>query len=487
MTQYKAPFDYKFVETAEWKEQMEIKMVKPRKQTYTMSMYLDNMRDRDIRNDADVQRLFIWSNEQINELIFTVLTEDYIPPVILGEEATSQKWIIDGGQRSSSLMKYRYGNYKITSSIEDSVVSYKAKRRDENGNVIKDENGDIIWEEAEFDIKNKTYGELPDELKKRFNEYQMETIIHEACDMKRISKLIKRYNNHTSMNTSQKAFTYIDNFAREIREILDSSFFTDCSDFKEKEKNNGTVERVVMEAVMCMFHLDDWKKQTKQIATYLNKNAGKEEFSGLGRNLHRLEKIITEDIRDIFNSKDSFIWLTLFHRFTDLGLEDDRFAEFLRAFKGGLKDTEVKGKLFDAADKDRGTKDKSVIMTKLDILENLMYHYFDIRNEDTEKGSTLEFVREYVKADATQEDISLYEDMLDDLILNVDNRTKLLDRGNRPSLIGIVGLACERDIDLEGWIVDFFGRNQCYIRNQKDNLAGMTADLESYISHKGEG
>lgn len=461
-------------------------MIKPRKQTYTMSLYLDNMKDKDIRDDADVQRLFIWSNEQINELIFTVLTEDYIPPIILGEETNSQKWIIDGGQRSSSLMKYRYGNYKITSSIEESVILYKAKLRDENGNVVKDEKGDIVWEEAEFDIRNKTYGDLPDELKKRFNEYQMETIIHENCDMKRISKLIKRYNNHTSMNTSQKAFTYIDNFAREIRGILDSRFFVDCNDYKEKEKNNGTVERVVMESVMCMFHLDNWKKQTKQIATYLNKNADREEFVRLGDNLHRLEKIITEDIRDIFNSKDSFIWLTLFHRFTALGLEDGRFADFLRAFKGGLKDTEVNGRLFNAADKDRGTKDKAVIMTKLNILETLMHNYLDVpdKDKDIDAVDMLEFVRGNVKADAVREDISFYEDLLDDLILNVDNHTRLLDKRNRPSLIGIVSLSCERDIDLDGWIVDFFQRNHSYIGDQKKNLAKMTEDLEKYIAVK---
>jgi len=78
-----------------------------------------------------------------------------------------------------------------------------------------------------FDIKNKTYEKLPDELKKRLNEYQIETVIHEHCDNHRISQLIKRYNNHTSMNTNQKAFTHIDNYARNIREILDKKFFND--------------------------------------------------------------------------------------------------------------------------------------------------------------------------------------------------------------------------------------------------------------------
>ena len=124
-------------------------MNRPRKQTYTNDMYLNKIKDGDIRNDSDTQRQFVWSNEQINELIVTVLTEDYIPPIILAEVDNSQLWIVDGGQRSASLNKFRYGNYKVTSAIENSIIPYKVKTRDDNGN--------IIWEDATFDIRNKTY------------------------------------------------------------------------------------------------------------------------------------------------------------------------------------------------------------------------------------------------------------------------------------------------------------------------------------------
>ena len=124
-------------------------MNRPRKQTYTMDMYLSKIKDRDIRNDSDTQRQFVWSNEQINELIVTVLTEDYIPPIILAEVENPQLWIVDGGQRSSSFSLFKYGNYKITSAIENSIIPYKKK--------IIDEQGNVAWEDALFDIRNKTY------------------------------------------------------------------------------------------------------------------------------------------------------------------------------------------------------------------------------------------------------------------------------------------------------------------------------------------
>ena len=79
-------------------------MAKIRKQTYTMSMLMEYIRDKDIRDDADVQRASgQWSSEQINELVMTVLTDGYIPPIFIGEDLNLQKWLIDGLQRSTSL------------------------------------------------------------------------------------------------------------------------------------------------------------------------------------------------------------------------------------------------------------------------------------------------------------------------------------------------------------------------------------------------
>lgn len=84
-------------------------MARPRKQTYTLQMYLDKIRDRDIRSDQDVQRLSgQWKNNMINELIVSVLTDSYIPPIILGQEQGFQLWVVDGLQRSSSLFMFRY-------------------------------------------------------------------------------------------------------------------------------------------------------------------------------------------------------------------------------------------------------------------------------------------------------------------------------------------------------------------------------------------
>lgn len=469
-------------------------MAKLRKQTYTMDMYLNKMKDMDIRNDADVQRQFVWSNEQINELIVTVLTDDYIPPIILGEEDNSQMWIVDGGQRSAALKKYRYGNYKITSAVEHSGIVYKEKVRDEQGNVVTDGQGNIVWKDAVFHIKNQTYDKLPEELKKKFNEYQIETVIHEHCNAHRISQYIKRYNNHAPMNTNQKAFTYIDNFARCIREILDSRFFLDCSNYTEKEKTKGVVERVIVETVMCTDHLENWKGQTKAICTYLNQHAAKEEFEKLAANIHRLEQVVTEDIRDLFNSKDSFILLTLFDRFTEMGMEDERFAAFLREFKSRLRYTAVDGVIFDEADKDKGTKDKSVVMAKLEILKTLMNRFLqpglrETNDKETKQAicSARDIVAKYIDAEVTEDDMELFELIANDVsevIEDID--TAVLTEPNRPSFVALTGYGVREDIDdlLPDWLSDYVSRKLVCITDQEQNYLHMKEDLDRFVGRR---
>lgn len=446
-------------------------MIRPRDKVYTNDMYLNKIKDGDIRNDSDTQRQFVWSNEQINELIVTVLTEDYIPPIILAEVDYSQLWIVDGGQRSASLSKFKYGNYKITSAIENSIIPYKAK--------VVDDDGDIKWVDATFDIKNKTYDKLPDELKKIFNEYQIKTVVHENCDAHRIAQLIKRYNNHTSMNTNQKAFTYIDNFAGDIREIINSQFFLNCGAYTEKERTKGVLERVVLESIMCMYHFPEWKKQTKQIASYLNSNATQKEFDKFKSNIKRLENIITEDLRDVFDSKNSFIWFTLYNKFVDLGFKDNDFIKFLKAFKFELKTKYIGEICFDELDKNKGTKDKSVITMKLNLLDSLVCDFFDIDKNDFVVMDILKFVQENVDSEIVEDDIDLYNVILADLFNSIPSGD-LPDSKNLPSLIALVAFACREDIDLDDWAKHHLNNKNNYSNNQYKNYIFMRNELEKY-------
>lgn len=449
-------------------------MARPRRQIYTMKQYLDNENEGYISNNVSTQRNPKWK-PIIDGLVVTILTDDYIPPIILAEEESGRTVIVDGGSRTTAFKIISKGNYKIKSSVEDPIIKYKK--------MDKDENGSTVWSDAEFDIRNKTFEQFPKELQKKFYEYQVETVIHE-CDAERAAKYLRRYNVHTGMNANEQMFIHLPKFADMVRRIINRQFFINYSSFTENEKDKGMLERVVSESVMCMFHFDKWNKNGKKMATYLNENANIEEFEAFDNNVNRLENIITDETKLLFNSKDTFIWMTLFNKFTNYGLDDFKFAEFLSEFVGGLRNKVVDGKLFDTADEVGSTKDKSVIIDKLHILETLMNEFLHIYPTDLKEVNTLNFVRENVNPDTTEEDVELYSDMLDDLTLEVDNDTKLLDEHNRPSLIALVGYACENDIDLDGWIKRWFATNTTYILNQKQNFLFMVNHLNDKTTMK---
>ena len=355
--------------------------MKIRKQTYSLDMYLKQLKAETIRTDQDCQRLSgQWNANMVNELIYSVLTDNYIPPIILGEESIngiSKMWIIDGLQRSSSLSLFRYANTKITKSLDEYMVSYQRKIMDGNRNPKRDERGEIMWESIQYDVRGKSYNQLPEELQDRFNGYQIETVIYQDCDTTEISKLVRRFDNHTAMNQAQKAFTYVDSFAQEIREITGNRFFLDVYTCSRNDRKNGTLERVVGDTVLLCNYPDQYKKDTKLGFKWLNENGTISDFDSLNGLFTRLTASVetTKEIRGLFNSKHTHIFVAAFKAFTESGWKDAEFGKFLEWFVNGGNETEIDGKTWNMLGVDRSTRDVGIVHGKINHLVALMELY----------------------------------------------------------------------------------------------------------------
>lgn len=478
-------------------------MARPRKQVYTMNQYLENVREGYITNDADTQRNPAWK-AIVDGLAVTILTDDYIPTIILAEEDCGQTHIVDGGSRTGAFQMIRYGNYKIKFSVEDPIIQYNK--------MVKDEDGKVRWEEAKFDIRNKTFEQFPKELQKKFDEYQIETTIHEHCDKEKIARYMKRYNERKNFTASQKQFLYIPKYAEIIRNIIKSRFFVEYCDINEKEKENGILERIITESVMTIFHLDKWNKNGKKIAIYLNDNALEEEFNELNDNISRLENIITDKTKLLFNSRDSFIWFTVFNKFTKFNIKDIQFGNFLEAFVDGLRNKEVDGKLFDRVDDTGSTKDKSNIVSKLHILEVLMKEFLHIENneevettyneeetysetdgessevedenedmlgQNTGSPDVLDFVKTTVSDDIEIEDIEEYQEFVDAYI-RIDST---LYQNCTAALIALTAYAYRLDKDEEfaEWLERYQKNKREFSPSQIVNYRYMKRDLDNFL------
>jgi len=435
-----------------------------------------------------------WTDEAKSGLAATIIKGEDIDSIKICEQIVSSTefilWLIDGLQRLTVLESFKNNAFEIKKSLEMPIMYYQGV--DENGKV------GVI----KYDLRGKKYKDLPDELKEKFDSYAVDIVKHLDCTDEEIAYHIARYNRQTSMNVNQKNILAAWKIAPEIKNLTNNRFFKDCGNYNPKEDTKEVFNRIVCESIMTMFHLDNWKK-SKQMSLYLNENATKDEFEVFENELNRLSKIVDQDtVGQLFNSKNSFIWFAAFHTFTQFGIEDIKFIDFLEEFQKTLHSktfVEYENKSFDTYDDGKGTKDKKVVKAKLNMLEQLMKKYLHITEEtnsetenninesDTkscESDSTLEFIQNNVSKDVSNEDIEEYQDFMDSYV-NIDSE---LYKQCSMALIALTAYAykCDRDVELGKWIENCQSRKwQNLSPSQEVNFKYMKRSFDNFINANG--
>lgn len=502
------------------------------KDSYMLSVVLKNINRGIFRTDHPLQRKpGSWSDIAKYGLIATILKDEDIDRIRFCEQIKNgmpEYYIIDGLQRVTICMDYREGKFKLGQNVEEPIVSYMQAKKDENGVFICDKSGNRVLEWVEYDLRGKSYNDLPDELKERFDSYQLDTTTYQNCTNKNVGYQIRRFNNDFKMNGAQTTITYMDNVAGFVKDAAQHMFFKDCMVFKNssKAKINGTIDKIVIDALTAINLMDSWNKNARMQGLLIETHLNKEHFDMFKELLNRLHAAIGEKHQDILNPKNAYLLLALFNLSERLKIDASKFDAFIAYFKNGgdkpfdlpypFKDVD-KNKVLTASyeelSKLRSTKDRKIVIDKLYVLlmnmlefleielpcepiELILQYSKDILDDDEEieikegeisetnvkKSNILEFVRENVDSNITDEDTVLYEQALDDLTLNVDNSTVLLEKENRLSLVAMMAYSFRHDVDLDEWLPDFFSRNVAYIKDQKKNYQFMLKDFEQFQS-----
>ena len=218
---------------------------------------------------------------------------------------------------------------------------------------------------------------MPEELRDRFDQYQIETVIHQDCDTIDISKLVRKFNNHKAMNSYQKAFTYIENFASDVRRITENRFFLDIYSGSKKDKVNGKFERIAGNMVLLCNYPDKYRKDLKQGFKWLNENATLYDFESVNDLLTRLNASLehSTEIKELFDSKNAHIFVSVFKTFTESGQKDEDFNDFLEWFMNVGNKTEVDGEIWDDWNLNKSSTDVNVVHGKLEYLTKLIERY----------------------------------------------------------------------------------------------------------------
>ena len=178
---------------------------------------------------------------------------------------------------------------------------------------------------------------------------------------------------------NQKAFTYIDNFAADVRRITENRFFLDVYTGNQKGKINGSFERLVADSVLLCNYPDEFKKETRKNFEWLNENACISDFEDTNDLFTRLTVSMEniKEIRALFDVKHTHIFVAAFKVFVEMGKTDKEYSGFLEWFVNGGNGISVDGKTWnDLNNTVCSTRDKNIVLGKLHYLETLMEHYF---------------------------------------------------------------------------------------------------------------
>lgn len=473
---------------------------------YSMYSLLQDKKNGDVNCNYILQREpFQWTTEEANRYFCRILSNLPIPEIILCEQkkkGLTISHLIDGLQRLSYAEAFKENRIKIGSAgAERHLIQYRDYVLDDNGNRVLDEDGLPEYEMKIFDVIGKYYKDLPDELKKRFNNFNINVTKFFDCTDEQIADHIRDYNNHASMNKEQGGFLNVSaQTAGYIKNISQkNTFFKNCGKFTDNNVIKGKLERVVAESIMLMFFRDSWKAKLDTIYKYVDENATEQQFLKLNSHFNRLELALGDDNKDLkslLTPTTMPMWIAVFDKFTTYNIEDSRFIDFLRAYNTELKDKEVDG--VSMADfKDQQTKKKATITGKIDLLIKLMNEFLhigtrEVNNTELENNNTkesaeenteesvLSFVQENANPNVTDEDINLYTDMVEDCVKIDDPVYKECGM----ALVALMAYACQndKDQDFEKWIENYRNKSE-FSPSQKVNYTYMKRSFDNFIAN----
>lgn len=470
-----------------------------------MSMYalIQDKKNGDMNCNYILQREpFQWTTEEANRYFCRILSNLPIPEIILCEQqkkGLTISHLIDGLQRLSYAEAYKENRIKIGSvGAERHLIQYREFLLDDNGKRILDEDGLPKYEIKVFDVIGKYYKDLPDELKRRFNNFNVNVTKFFNCSDEQIADHIRDYNNHASMNKEQGGLLNVSaNTAKKIKNISQkSTFFKNCGKFSDNSKIKGKLERVVTEAIMLLFFRDSWKPNLDLMYKYVDQNATEQQFLKVNSQLNRLELALGDNNKDLtkalFSPTTMPMWIAVFDKFTTYNLDDSLFVDFLNAYNNELKNKEIDGVSMKDF-KDQQTKKRTTITGKINLLIKLMNDFLHIKNEtdnEVENNSIdidndidpLQFVKRNITDQVSESDIDLYYEMMDDFRKNkaINEHSAVFNYQNELSFLAMIAYSFKVDRDLDKWLVDYTHRNIICSSNQVENLENMINDFKIF-------
>lgn len=369
---------------------------------FSLEQILSDIDDGTIIDDIATQRdSDMWAKKSKTLLVHTVLSNLSILPISLVQNGTGggiKKKLIDGKQRLSTLAQFRNNEFTL-SSICPPVKMRKpimVPKLDEDGNVVTeksfgkrkampvmvpklDENGNVETEIIDYKIAGKYYDELPDALKKQFCRYKkMPQYTHINYSDEEMQLQMLRDNISVKMTPGQVgAVVCGEELADWQHSFRTHNLFMDNSVWTPTQIRNNCIERCIVEAFVLFISDEEnqqWRSNYDKNVEIFKKNASVGMLEAFETLIDNFNNIVVKypSLKENITINNLHILLAAYSHFCDMDTRysQDDFGRFLCAWFENIKETTNY-----ETDGNTGTKHKTTILNKLDIIDHCCSEY----------------------------------------------------------------------------------------------------------------
>jgi hypothetical protein len=327
-----------------------------------------------LRYDLSFQRnLGMWSLPVKSMLIWSLLSESYIPPLVFvkgDEEIVDEKGkpvsvyrVLDGAQRTSNLFDYMNDSFRLHGSTPDVEVD-----------------GEI------YEIAGCLFSELPQELINAINSYKFSIqAISNATD-EELTMLFANINSGVALSTVQRAKPEMGSeLCNYFREILEKPFFSQGLNLTASQALKEDDLAIALQSLMLMTDYDDYKSisvaECLKFSKYLKNN-----FAASERN--NFNEVI--DYLEVFDKKAKYlrknnvcIIVKLAEEMLYEGIGANEYKNFLNDFF--ISDNE-EYKQFSGS----GNVKRPNVEARYNVMRDECYSYFNMEIPDADENQEID-------------------------------------------------------------------------------------------------
>lgn len=361
-----------------------------------------------------------WANEYKGNLITTILNNYKFSPLVMCQEYKGDEaynWLIDGKQRATTIYEYRNNRFKISKKAMYTNIKYKTLRRDEEGNIEKDEVGRPYYDIHVVDVADKKFSDLPEELQEIFDYYHIQIETYLNCTEEEIQYHIIRYNDAKPMSLSSKGTLKLgEEFAQAMKTIIAKNpMFNEYRNLTGLARAKAdALHRVIIESIITSFYIDNWNCNYDKNCSFIANNGTVNDFEEFSMLMDNMTQVIDEETGKLLSRKNAFIWIAVFNTFVGM-MEDNSnlkysdFMDFMKEFSSDLINKSVFGVSFAELD-EKATKDTTIVTRKIDTLVALLREFLGVHDDDPKEViEESEKEVEEVSEESVQNDINIEE------------------------------------------------------------------------------